>query len=177
MKTGLRKSAYMMIAVLTLLLMAYTAVTGDEILMDAAPSADAWRGANGKAMLNASYEYWAAGWDEGWLLVMYETNKGSVRIGYVQPTFNTGISNALTFSKMETTVAQDCTLTDDPAKQYASIMTLQPGDTVTLLTCFYNADAWAYVETTLNGQTVRGFVPMDCLEIDEDASPEIEAVG
>ena len=41
MKTGLRKSAYMMIAVLTLLLMAYTAVTGDEILMDAAPSADA----------------------------------------------------------------------------------------------------------------------------------------
>ena len=46
-------------------------------------------------------------------------------------------------------------------------MTLQPGDTVTLLTCFYNADAWAYVETTLNGQTVEA--PAQTPVVDEAA--------
>ena len=147
----------------------------------AAPSADAWRGANGKAMLNASYEYWAAGWDEGWLLVMYETNKGSVRIGYVQPTFNTGISNALTFSKMETTVAQDCTLTDDPMRSNSPITNLKVGEKVTYLMTFYGygaQKAWAYVETIAEEKRARGFVPVHCLdlsyndEVDHDNIPQ-----
>ena len=41
-------------------------------------------------------------------------------------------------------------------------MQLQPGDEVT---CLATMGEWLYVETTLNGKTVRGFIPM------EDASP------
>ncbi len=151
---------------------------GQTLPVYSAPSVNSWRGSNGKAAVSTNGDVWSAGWENGWMLIMYGTNKGAVRVGYVQ-NLKGQVSEYrhLEFEYNPVDVLTRCTLTDDPAKQYASIMTLQPGDTVTLLTCFYNADAWAYVETTLNGQTVRGFVPMDCLEIDEDASPEIEAVG
>ncbi len=133
-----------------------------------APSANAWRGANGKASMNAGWEYWGAGWDEGWLMVLYETNKGSVRIGYVQPTYNTGIEGSLNFSKIETTVMQSCTLTDDPMRSNSPVTTLKIGEKVTYLATFYGygaQKAWAYVETIVEEKRARGFVPVNCLDI------------
>ncbi len=133
-----------------------------------APSESAWRGANGKATVNPGYEYWVAGWDEGWLLVLYKTNKGGVRIGYCQPTYNTGVAKTLQFSRMETTVAQSAILTDDPMLSNSPITTLQVGDKVTYLKTFYGygaQKAWAYVETTVNGQRARGFLPVYCLDL------------
>ena len=151
---------------------------GQKLPVYSAPSANSWRGSNGKAVVSTNGDLWSAGWENSWMLVMYGTNKGAVRVGYVQ-----GVAGKipetrrLEFDYTPVTVSTKCTLTDDPAMQYAAIRTLNPGDEVTFLTCFYNAEAWAYVETTVDGQTVRGFIPMECLEITDDASPEIEYVG
>ena len=134
----------------------------------AAPSSNAWRGANGKACYNAGYNYWAAGWENGWLLVLYETNKGSVRIGYAQPSYDTGITSQLSFSYMDATVVQDVTLTDDPMLTNSPVGKLRAGDHVTYLTTFYGygaEKAWAYVETTVDGLTARGFVPTYTLDL------------
>ena len=147
-----------------------------------APTENAWRGANGKATVNANYEYWAAGWDQGWLMVLYETNSGSVRIGYVQPTINTGINSSMNFSRIPVTVAQNATLTDDPMRSNSPMRTLTKGETVTYLKTFYGygaQKAWAYVETQIDGKLARGFVPVYSLDlvIDQESIDQKDYIG
>ncbi|MGN1019100.1 MAG: YARHG domain-containing protein [Aristaeellaceae bacterium] len=134
-----------------------------------APSTSAWRGANGKAMVNTTGYVYAAGWENGWLLVMYETNNGSVRVGYVH---NTDMNKApttslpyLNFDYSTATVTRQCSLTDDPARCFEAITTLSAGKKVTYLTSFFNRQPWAYVETTVGSTTVRGFIPASCLDV------------
>ena len=64
-----------------------------------------------------------------------------------------------------------CSLTDDPARSGTTITTLQPGAQVTYLTRFYNNNAWDYVETTVNGKTVRGFILAGSLSVSYSADP------
>ena len=143
-----------------------------------APSTQAWRGANGKALVNVGWPYAACGWENGWLLVSYETNKGSVRIGYVQPTFKVDIADELEFAYTDATVLEAATLTDDPMRTGTAMRKLKAGEQVTSLTPFYGYGknkSWAYVETTIDGLQARGFVPADSLDImvkDETADAE-----
>ncbi|MGN0779950.1 MAG: YARHG domain-containing protein [Aristaeellaceae bacterium] len=137
-----------------------------------APDVNAWRGANGKAMLSTNGYVYAAGWENGWLLVMYETNNGSVRVGYtrakdMKQAPSTSLST-LNFDYTTATVTRQCSLTDDPARCYEAIVSLRQGQQVTYLSTFFNSQPWAYVETTVNGQTVRGFIPASSLDV---ASP------
>lgn len=139
-----------------------------------APTKSAWRGANGKASVSTNGAIYAAGWESGWLLIMYETNNGSVRVGYVNASSIRGgvpMDLNLDFAYDSASVLTRCTLTDDPARTGSSIVTLQPGTTVTWLTRFYNQSAWDYVETTVNGKTVRGFIRAGSLDIARDADP------
>lgn len=148
--------------------------SGQKLAVYSAPSKSAWRGANGKAMVNTNGAIYAAGWESGWLLLMYETNNGSVRVGYVSSGDIRGgvpMDRYLSFAYDNATVTQRCTLTDDPARTGSAITTLQPGATVTWLTRFYNNSAWDYVETTVGGQTVRGFIRTSSLDISRDADP------
>ena len=104
---------------------------------------------------------YAAGWESGWLLLMYETNNGSVRVGYVKAGDIRGgvpMDTNLTFAYAPAAVTASCSLTDDPARTGTTVTTLQPGTQVTWLTRFYNNSAWDYVETTVSGKTVRGFI-------------------
>lgn len=144
-----------------------------------APSKTSWRGANGKALLSTNGAVYAAGWESGWLLVMYETNKGSVRVGYVDSTAIRGgvpIDVNLNFSYADAKVLTECALTDDPARTNTTISMLRAGTQVTWLTRFYNHAAWDYVQTTVGGQTVRGFVPAGSLDITRTADP-LESVS
>lgn len=148
--------------------------SGQKLAVYSAPSKSAWRAANGKATVSTNGAIYAAGWESGWLLLMYETNNGSVRVGYVRAGDIRGgvpIDLNLTFAYDAATVTQRCTLTDDPARTGTSIMTLQPGSTVTWLSRFYNNSAWDYVETTVNGKQVRGFIRTGSLNISRDADP------
>lgn len=139
-----------------------------------APTQNAWRGANGKASVSTNGAIYAAGWENGWLLVMYETNNGSIRVGYVDTYSIRGgvpMDTSLSFSYVTATVEQNCSLTDDPARTGSVMTTLRAGTTVTWLTRFYNNSAWDYVETTVNGQTARGFVRAGSLSINRGTDP------
>lgn len=139
---------------------------GQRLSVYSAPSSAAYRGASGKAVVSTNGTVYAAGWDNGWLLVMYATNNGAVRVGYVNGHDIKGAVDApnLSFLYDPVTCGSNADLTDDPATGSSIIMRLSAGQQVTYLTTFYNRSAWAYVETTVNGQTVRGFIPSAAIQ-------------
>lgn len=148
--------------------------SGQNLPVYSAPANSSWRGANGKASVSTNGAIYAAGWESGWLLVMYETNNGSVRVGYVNAGSIRGgvpMDDYLTFSYDSASVLQRCTLTDDPARTGTAITTLQAGTEVTWLTRFYNHSAWDYVEVRVNGMVARGFIPAGSLDINRSADP------
>ncbi|MCR4886717.1 MAG: YARHG domain-containing protein [Clostridiales bacterium] len=134
-----------------------------------APSFDAWRGANGKAAVSTNGAVYAAGWESGWLLVFYETNNRSIRVGYVHPSSITGrvdCNTMLQFDYDESAVLGNVTLTDDPMLSNTAIRTLSQGDTVKYLTSMTNQNGqiWDYIETTAAGKPARGFIPHGFLQ-------------
>lgn len=138
-----------------------------------APSSQSYRGASGKASVSTNGAVYAAGWENGWLLVMYLTNNGSVRVGYI-----TGVKDPLTLpflnlDAITVTLQEKANLTDDPAMANGTITTLGKGTQVTYLSEFRNRYSWAYVETTVGGQVVRGFIRADAIGI-SDALGEME---
>ena len=147
---------------------------GQKLDVYSAPATGSWRGANGKAMVNTNGALYVAGWENNWLLLMYETNNGSVRVGYVDTAkVRGGIPYApdLSFAYDKATVTKRCTLTDDPARTGSAITTLREGTAVTWLSRFYNNSAWDYVETTVNGKVARGFIEVGCLDIQRSPDP------
>lgn len=133
----------------------------------AAPNPSAWRGANGKAAVSTNGSVYVAGWENGWLLLMYATNNGAVRVGYANGSGIKGKVNVpqLQFSYATVTCVQDASLTDDPATASTALRQLRAGDVVTYLTSYQNRFDWAYVETTVNGQAFRGFIPLSALDM------------
>ena len=144
-----------------------------KLAVYSAPSASSWRGANGKAMVNTNGAVWAAGWENGWLLVFYETNAGSVRVGYVNGSQISGrvsVNDQLYFERSTCRLSTAATLTDDPLRTMTTITNLRAGDTVTYLTTMTNQSGWSfdYIETTVGGKLVRGFIPTGCLDVPYD---------
>ena len=113
-----------------------------------APGAASWRGANGKASISTNGAVYAAGVDDGWLMVMYETNNKGVRVGYIDTAKVSGKvkgdawTRILSFAKLQAEVITPCNLTDDPATQSSYVVSLKIGDKVTYLSTFYNFAAW-----------------------------------
>ena len=62
---------------------------------------------------------------------------------------------------MPMTLTRDCSLTDDPLLGREALAALRTGDSVTLL-AFLNSE-WAYVETTIENQPCRAFIPRTAL--------------
>ena len=142
-----------------------------------APSASSWRGANGKASVSTNGAVWAAGWENGWLQIFYETNNGAIRVGYVNGSKIKGKTDAYGYLNFAYTAARTtakCTLTDDPIKQNTTIAALPSGASVTYLSTAVNqyGQAWDYVETTIGGQTARGYITAGCLDLPQDTVPE-----
>ena len=159
----------------------YCPLKGGQLLpVYSAPTEASWRGADGKAALSTNGAPYAAGWDGAWLLVMYEVGNGkettAMRTGYVRA----GRENLpelpdLIFSRQTTSVSADCILTDDPVMQRNVMRALKAGETIVYLTTFYgDSSAWDYVETTVNGQVARGFVPSGMLTLAEDEINDAE---
>ena len=134
-----------------------------------APSAAAFRANNGKAAVQTNGPVYALGWDGGWMLILYEANyAGQYRVGYIEGSKIKGtVPNLgqLVWSRSSCQVLNTVNLTDDPARTGNPLTTLPAGTTVTYLTTMYNSDAWDYVETTIDGQTARGFIPSGNLSI------------
>ena len=126
-----------------------------------APSASSWRGAKGKAAVSTNGPIWCFGYEDGWLLVMYDTNKGSSRVGYIDTEKNPGAfpnRPALGLTRLSASVTGKVAVTDDPARRAATVATLKKGSKVTLLGYYQDL---AYIEFTTGGKTARGFIPRD----------------
>ena len=146
--------------------------------MYSAPSTSSYRGANGKAVVSTNGDVYVAGWDQGWLLIMYETNNGAVRVGYVNGKDIQGSVNApnMFFSYSPITLSKSVTLTDDPVTGSSKIASLSSNQQVTYLQTFYNQSTWLYVETQDNGQTVRGFIPSSATDWSGAEDEGVEAI-
>ncbi len=139
-----------------------------------APSTRAWRGADGKAEVSTNGAIYAAGWESGWLLLMYETNNGSVRVGYVDGNKIRGgvpVDTNLKFDYATAYTTRRCTVTDDPARTGSTIAVFNAGQEVTWLTRFYNNSAWDYVEFYMGDKVTRGFIKAGSLEIERGYDP------
>lgn len=136
-----------------------------------APNSKSWRGAKGKASVSTNGPVWAAGWVDNWLLIYYETSKGSVRVGYISGDkipADLNVQGQLTFAKTPAVITAKCDLTDDITRAASKITTLKKGARVTYLAPYYAEKEWAYIETTVSKKTVRGFVPLASLEQTEE---------
>ena len=151
---------------------------GQTIEVYSAPSADAYRSTTSKgkgAVVSTNGVIYGMGWENGWLLIMYETNNGACRIGYIRNVKGDPTSlPQLDLGRVSCQTVTSVTLTDDPAKTGVAMATLPAGTTVTYLTTMYNSTAWDYIETTIDGRTARGFVPAGSLDI--DSTEELDAV-
>lgn len=140
---------------------------GEKFNVYTGPGSDYLRANDGKASVSTNGNVYVGGWADGWLMVMYETNAGSVRVGCVSPThLRKERVNApvLRFSRETLSCVVPATLTDDPVGNSGRLAQLQAGDEVTYLSTFYNQrGTWAYVETSLGGVPVRGFIPEEAL--------------
>ncbi len=160
--------------------------TGQKLAVYSAPGTDSYRANNGKALVNTDGAVYALGYDNGWLLMMYEANHaGQYRVGYVNTAKMKGKLPALNQLKWERSQAQLLTgasLTDDPALTGNPMIYLPEGTTVTYLSTMFNDTGWDYVETTIDGKPARGFIPSGLLSNNATASeeeeiPEEEGVG
>ena len=154
-----------------------TFTANQNLAVYSAPSADSYRAANGKASVSTNGAVYTMGVDSGWLLVIYETNSNQCRVGYVDISKIKGkvpALNMLSFAAVPCETIVSVGLTDDPAMTGKPLIQLAAGTQVTYLTTMYNSGAWDYIETTINGQRARGFVPSGSLSIDE--AEEFDAV-
>lgn len=159
----------------------FTAVTlkaNQKFPVMSAPGDYAYRANNGKALVSTNGAIYTMGWNNGWLLIMYETKSGA-RLGYIDGSkikgkIPDGIGT-LAFSNLSCQTVTPANVTDDPAWTGSVITTLPAGTQVTYLTTMYfSTGAWDYIETTINGQAARGCVPSGSLDLDE--ADEFDAV-
>ncbi|NLD52799.1 MAG: YARHG domain-containing protein [Clostridiales bacterium] len=119
-------------------------------------------GANGKAAVSTNGRVYAAGWESGWLMVMYQVNSGGVRVGFVSPTeFKDKLDHLpqLQFAQTPARTTRQSQLTEDPVMALTPIASLPAGTPLMWLSRFYSANAaWDYVELTYQGQLMRGFL-------------------
>lgn len=137
------------------------------------PSEDYYRNAEGRAVLATSDKVYCAGSEENWLMVAYESNEGIPKIGYVKnPISATSFEfSKLTFDFQDSVIIQDCELKDTPYSTGNSIKTLTSNQVVTFLESYIEDDRgtvkWVYIETSIDGKKVRGYIPYAAIQIPE----------
>lgn len=121
------------------------------------------RGANGKAALSTNDWIQVFGRVGDWILVQYDIGSDHMRFGYIDAdALPKGTRlESLSFLTYPVKLLEPCALTDDPLYSGALLGTPDT-DEVTFLAWLGND--WAYVEATVDGVKMRGFVPADFIE-------------
>ena len=129
-----------------------------------APSYDAYRTANGKSSCQTNAAMDDAGFVDGWLLVRYETNKGSYNVGYIPPKYVKNFKSKMGphFGYIPAMANESITVTNNPMSHKQSMAELAPGETFYVISKYnYYASQgleWWYIEFTVDGQVARGFI-------------------
>ena len=133
-----------------------------------APSLDAYRCANGKATCDTNSRMDDAGFVSGWLLVRYETNSGSYRVGYIPPKYVKEYKSSMYphFGYIPAVAEETIYVTDNPMMHGTSFAELEPGETFHILSKYdyykKNGLEWWYIECDVDGQQAYGFI--ECAE-------------
>lgn len=144
------------------------------------PGTEYYRGANGRAMVSTNDTIYAAGWNDGWLLVRYPVDSNALRIGYIPANAvqNPVNVSSLNFSAQRAEMNRTCALTDDPSNTQRRIVRMDAGLAVTVLGTYAADDEWAYVEAVIDNTPVRGFVPLNSVKLIEGGYEwNVEGVG
>ena len=143
--------------------------TGQKLAVYTAPSSDSYRANNGKASVSTNGAVYALGYENGWMLMLYEANHaGQYRVGYIDTARMKGKLpplGQLGWDRITATVLTGVSLTDDPARTGNALGWLPAGTRVTYLTTMFNDSSWDYIETVMDGQVARGFVPAGSLDV------------
>ena len=135
----------------------------------AAPSEDAWRGANGRAAVSLAepFTQLASFGNEGWWLIEYETGGGARRVGYIpQQAYDRAVPYGWWLIPMTLPLREDAVMTDDPHGGRREIAHFAAGESLTVLG--YYDGLWAYAQTEIDGKTARGFLPLRALTTPEE---------
>ncbi len=132
---------------------------GPSLPVYSGPGTQYFRAASGKATLGGGrVRVWGTQGD--WAMIGYGLSNNLYRVGYIQKSaLPAGLSvPELGFINKPVKVVSPANLTDDPIINPTWLFEIPTGTEVTLLAYENFVDHWAYIETTYNGQPIRGFV-------------------
>ena len=148
---------------------------GGRCAVYTAPDERSCRMAKGKAEVSLGGDVLLFGAEGEWAMIGYQVSPRTARIGYIHAPELARTARGLFFTRVQATITQETFLTDDPMLSLYPQMTLETGALVTFL-CQWDAYT-AYVQTSQDGQTIRGFVPLRALALPEpEENAELETV-
>lgn len=129
-----------------------------------APSATSLRGGEGKALVSTNDWIQVFGQENGFVLIQYDITSDHMRFGYIDAAALPRQASvpALALYRQPAVLLSNISLTDDPLFSGAALAYLMQGQQVTQLATM---GSWAYIETTVNGLSARGFVPISSLSL------------
>ncbi len=127
-----------------------------------APDPKAWRSGQGKAAVGLNGSFTAYAKDGDWTLIEYDSSLKTHRIGYMKSSVlgkkAASVPDVAVGAGVRLTLRGDTWLTDDPLSSQYAQFTLPAGTALTVFSAF---NPWyAYVEASVDGQRIRGFVPL-----------------
>ena len=154
----------------------------EQLPVYAAPSEDAWRGANGRAAVSLTEPLAVLGVveDSDWLLIEYEISATERRIGYIcsNEHWSPWVST-LSLAGIVAHTSGETVMTDDP-RASGRAMAVLPGNKLVCVLGGVGEDLF-YVEATIDGKTAYGFVPSSAVALPEmtpqtDVTERLEGV-
>ena len=136
-----------------------------------APFPDAFRPANGKAVLGTGSDFTLLGTLQGgtWAMVEYLVDSGRSRVGWIELPESAPqrpVHCDLDLNRRPAVLTAGTVLTDDPARSLEAVASLQAGQRViAMFVCRMEDIVWVYVETEVEGQVCWGFVMAQALSI------------
>lgn len=120
------------------------------------------RSGNGKGQVSTNGWIQVFGAYDGYIMIQYGISAKQMRIGWIEASALPGGTDVplLTFASESQLIMQDCAMTDDPFGSRGAIAQMKAGTPVISLADF---GEFFYIETTVNGETVWGFVPADAV--------------
>lgn len=138
---------------------------GQNFAVYSGPGYEYYRAGGGWAKMLTDETSYIAGREGDWILVMYPLNKG-YRVGYVDRTqlkYTYNI-NKIYMAYTDAVITQSCSLTQDPISVNGAVLVdIGAGEHVTYLAQFHDKKSYAFIELEVEGEWVRGFVPLSCI--------------
>lgn len=138
---------------------------GQTFAVYSGPGFEYYRAADGRAKMLTDEISYIAGREGNWILVMYPLSSG-YRVGYVdreQLKYTYDIDR-IYMAYTDAVVTSSCGLTQDPISANGSVLVdIGAGEHVTYLAQFHDKKSYAFIELEVEGEWVRGFIPLDCI--------------